>query len=185
MRNSGMRLVCAYSLTKKLMYVLVVEGTRDVSTICAELMVKLHRSLVFSDVTWIPRAESDAVVGVESERSKALMRCVGRYEFDAQLRKRLAAAAPTHLFILSNLYDVGFWRRATEAGVVPAVVWYVESGKPTEDPKRASFVRFARGLGLKDVRFVRSEGDDDDGMTVLNMISAALDLIDLPDVAAV
>lgn len=161
-------------------YVVCIEGGCDVSSLSAELFVKIDKSLVFEGVTWVPRTE-EAPVGVESERGKALMRSVNRYEFDLALRRKMALAPQTHLFILSGFYDAAsFWRRASEAEIKPNVVWYVEGVAPTQDPRHASFVRFVRGLELKDVRFVKK-----DEMTVLNMLAGTLDLVHLPDVASV
>jgi hypothetical protein len=148
------------------------------TTLAAELFVKIHKSLAFEGVTWVPRTE-ETPVGVESEKGRALMRGVNRHEFDLALKRKIDATPPGHLFILSNFYDVGFWRRSSEH-IKPDVVWYVESVTPTEDPRHASFVRFVRGLELKDVRFVKN-----DEMTVLKMLPGALDLAHMPDVASV
>lgn len=162
-------------------YIVCIEGGLDSSTtLAAELFVKIDKSLVFEGVTWVPRTE-DTPVGVESERGKALMRSVNRYEFDLALRRKIDQAQPGHLFILSGFYDTGtFWRRGSEAEIKPHIVWYVESVPPTQDPRHASFVRFMRGLAQTDVRFVKK-----DDMSVLNMLAGTLDLIHLPDVASV
>lgn len=162
--------------------IVVLEGSRDVSTLCAELLVKLDKSLEFPGVTWVPRCD-DWIAPVASPRSKALMRYIAAYEFDVALRARVEAADPRHVFVISGLYDSGdggFWRRCSEP-IVPDVVWYVEFAKPTEDPRHAAFVRFVRALQLKDVRFVRW-GDD---AAVAYMIGAVLDKAHEPDVAAV
>lgn len=162
-------------------YIVAIEGGLDAcTTLAAELFVKIDKSLVFEGVTWVPRTE-DAPVGVESERGKALMRSVNRYEFDLALKRKMAQATPGHLFILSGFFDTGtFWRRASEAEIRPNLIWYIEGVPPRVDPRRAAFIRFVHGLGLTDVRFVKN-----DEMAVLSILSGTLDLVHQPNVASV
>lgn len=150
-------------------FIVVVEGSTEQSHLCAELMVKLHRSLAFEGVTWIPRTE-DEPVGVESEMGKVLMRDVLRYEFDHALKKRIDQAHPNHLFILSGLYDAGTrWRRVQE--IQPNVVWYVENS----DSRRAAFAEFMQDAAAAP-RTVRA----DDVTAIPTIISVALELVSGP-----
>jgi hypothetical protein len=165
--------------------IIVVEGTYDVSTICAQAMVKLSNSPMFEDsVTWIQRTE-DEPVGLMSERSRPLMQAIHRYEFDIHLRKRVLDkskenAPPFSLFLLSHLYDVGFWRRASEFGIKPHAVFYVEGKPPKEDVKHISFVRFMHSMDIHDVMFIQN-----DDTAALHIINTAIDISYAPHVANV
>lgn len=134
--------------------IIVVEGTFDVSAICADAMAKLYRSPKFENsVVWIQRTEEEPV-GLLSERSVELMRAIQRYEFDVHLKRRIQSSDPHTLFILSHLYDVGFWRKASEFGIKPDVVFYVEGMPPREDLKQSKFFKFMQSMGIRNARFI-------------------------------
>lgn len=133
--------------------IIVVEGTYDVSTICADAMCKLYRSPKFENsVVWIQRTE-ETPVGLQSERSVELMRWIHRHEFDIRLRRQVEEGK-TAVFILSHLYDVGFWHGASEFGIKPDVVFYVEGLPPHEDAKKSYFMRHMRKMGIHNAKFI-------------------------------
>ncbi len=156
--------------------VLVVEGTNDVTTLCAELMVKMRKSGAFEDVKYVPRTPANPL-GFEFERSRALMCEAIHTEFDIDVQRRIETAGNS-LFILCNFYDAaGRWRESPD--VRPHVVWYVESGAPTQDPRRASFIEFVQGLGLN------LQLTQDSELALLNVMNNVMNLRDGPDAARV
>lgn len=152
--------------------IIVIEGTYDVSAICGQAFAKLFNSPTYeNNVQWIQRMEEEPI-GLESERSKALMRSIHRYEFDAHLKRRIQESKPDTLFILSHLYDVGFWRRASESGIVPDIVFYVEGKPPTEDIKHAYFFKFMHAMDIHNIVCVPN-----DVVGAEKIVASALDLV--------